>query len=516
MPTIHGRSERHVVIDKRPGLYLSFPDVARVDDRIVCVYRESEGHHHPKHHRLLWRVSEDLGRSFGDARILHPSSGHCPRISLLPGGDLAVVSDGTPPLMAWSADKGRTFAAMATQRLQHALPDRVMERDTLTLLTTAHLHRGSAPFSQAGQAPTEQMVYVSHDRGASWDPLAVQARDACLMLCEASMVRLPDDRLLVLMRENSGVYEPMYYSLGSPDGSQWSEPRPTPLIGHRPTLGLTSAGKLLVTYRSVGPDLCTAAWLGDLSEWGEFAVHGLAPSPVNPRLTDEGLFVANAAGEEACARWALRPITSPVSARAELKLRLRVEEAEEKACCVRFGGIWWSVTPGAIRPLVKGARSVRLPEGSVDLAFAYEPGAKRARVSLRVDGRLRARREVDMDVAARPVIVGNGSIEKDNAGRWLVERMSLSISEPRYGREYRWAWKPDDGLPDAWARANVLELQNARGVWGGDMGYSGWCELPDGSFFCAYHHAVASEPGYRQSWTSWIQGSFFSAEDFAR
>ena len=42
------------------------------------------------------------------------------------------------------------------------------------------------------------------------------------------MVRLPDGRILALLRENSFVYEPMYAVLSADDGNTWSRPGPPP------------------------------------------------------------------------------------------------------------------------------------------------------------------------------------------------------------------------------------------------------------------------------------------------
>ena len=78
----------------------------------------------------------------------------------------------------------------------------------------------------------------------------------------------------------------MYAVLSEDGGATWTLPRPTPLIGHRPTLGLTRAGNLLVTYRNVGPDPGTAAWSGSVEELlTDFTVAGRVPDPSHgPRL----------------------------------------------------------------------------------------------------------------------------------------------------------------------------------------------------------------------------------------
>ena len=96
----------------------------------------------------------------------------------------------------------------------------------------------------------------------------------------------------------------------------------------------------------------------------------------------------------------------------------------------------------------------------------------------------------------------------------MWRRVSLRIAEPRYGRDYAWDWTPRDGLPDAMSRAQVLELKNARGASFADFGYSGWAELPDGRFFCAYHHAEGDDPDYKPGMVSHVAGTWFTESDF--
>lgn len=502
-------AERRVVIDRRSGAYLSFPDVAFAGEgRLVAVYQESESHH-PRSRRLLWRVSDDLGRTWKPQGVLRAYGGHCPRLSVHSDGRMAMISDG-PGMIGWSYDRGERFDVQTVGGLEHSMPDRLIEMPDGACLTTAHVHRGQAPAPVCGQPPTEQMVFRSHNRGKNFAALSLLSHDPALSLCEASMCLLPDGRLLALMRENSGVYEPMYCRISEDGGRTWAEPAPTPLIGHRPTVGVTLGGKLLVTYRDVGPRQRTAAWLGDLDELTDFEVHGRLPED-GWRLTDEGLFVAGTGGREGGFRLALRPISWPLSARAEFSLSVSVEQAGENGLGVRFGGVWWRILPGFIRPMVAGGRNIRLPEGVAKLRLRYEPGM----VTLAVNGRTRKRLPVAADVTARAVAVGNRDLEKDNAAAFGLHAMRLCIEEPRYARAYSWAWEPGMGLPNAWERARVLTLRDAPGAWFGDMGYSGWCETAPGFFFCAYHHADADAPGYEPGKSAWIEGVTFTTEDFS-
>ena len=362
MPTLSRRPERHVVIDRRQGHYLCFPDVCRADDgRLLVAYNEFDRHVGTRR-RLLLRESTDHGRSWSEPRILRAENGHCPRFSRLSSGQMT-LSDDAGSLLFWSANQGRDWCSQHMAGVSHGLLDRILELDADTLLLTGHAARGGVALPATRQPLIEQMVYRSTNRGQTWAPWTVLARDPNLMLCEASMVRLPDETILALMRENSFVYEPMYACVSTDDGDTWSEPRPTPLIGHRPTLGLTSGGGLLATYRNLGPDGGTAAWLGSVEELcSDFMVHGLAPSPGNPALTEDGLLIRNANGPEAPARYALRPITDPQRAVAELEARVLCRAAETNGCGLRFG-VWWKIFPDRIVAELPDAEPVRLRRG---------------------------------------------------------------------------------------------------------------------------------------------------------
>lgn len=511
MPTLSRRAERHVVIDRRPGHYLCFPDVCRADDgRLLVAYNEFDRHVGTRR-RLLLRESADHGRSWSEPRILRAENGHCPRFSRLSSGQMT-LSDDAGSLLFWSANQGRDWCSQHMAGVSHGLLDRILELDADTLLLTGHAARGGVALPATRQPLIEQMVYRSTNRGQTWAPWTVLARDPNLMLCEASMVRLPDGTILALMRENSFVYEPMYACVSTDDGDTWSEPRPTPLIGHRPTLGLTSGGGLLATYRNLGPDGGTAAWLGSVEELcSDFMVHGLAPSPGNPALTEDGLLIRNANGPEAPARYALRPITDPQRAVAELEARVLCRAAETNGCGLRFG-VWWKIFPDRIVAELPDAEPVRLRRGRFqNIRLVYAGGV----VSLFVNGR--PRQEISVDARAadtRPMVFGTRHASEENGGEHVWQSLRLRITEPRYDRTYRWDWNAGQGLPDAQARARVLELANDRKASPPDYGYSGWCELPDGRFFCVFHHGGGDSPDYRPGFSSHVRGCWFEASDF--
>ncbi len=515
MPSLARDSARHVVIDQRAGHYLCFPDVCLGDaGRLVCVYREGDQHVATRS-RLLARTSDDLGATWSGGHVLLEDGGHCPRITRLPGSRLAgsrllVIDDHSQSLYE-STDNADSFRRIQCRGAYIPLPDRIMPLPDGTLLTTGHTHRGEHSRPTIGQAPSEQMTFLSRDGGVKWRSHSVLAYDPRLVLCEGSMTALADGTLLALMRENSFVHEPMYACRSTDNGATWSDPRPTPLIGHRPCLGLTPGGRLLVTYRNVGPDGGTAAWLGDLEELEtDFRVHGLHPAPDNPRPTPEGLLISNDEGPDRCVRYALRPITDPEASRAELDVEVLAHHGQDNACGVHFCG-WWRITPSALLPPGDAQPLPLEPGRPVRLGLRYAPG----RVSALLDGQPVLSLDAPAArIANRPILIGHASLSRGNGGSQLWRALSLSISEPRYLRDYAWRWDHAQGHPDAWARARVLELANDRHARFGDYGYSGWAALPDGRYFCAFHHGGGDAPDYDPGRSSHVRGAWIEESDF--
>ena len=509
MPTLHDHMDRHSVVDARPGRYLSFPDICQAGNGdVLVVYREAD-QHVASSRRLLLARSIDGGRTWGDPEEFTPAGGHCPRLTQSETGAVLCIDD-NPSTLYRSEDNGRIWSGLQANGLAHCIWDRPLELGAGALLTAGHLHRGTHPHPSIGQPPAEQMTYLSEDGGVTWKPLSVINHHPHLVLCEASLARFPDGRILALLRENSSVHEPMYLCESLDQGRTWSDPEPTPLIGHRPCLGLTRAGDLLVTYRNTAPDGGTAAWMGTEAELRAtgYQPHCLA-RPTAPALENHGLRI-EAAGPSDCALYCLRPLTDPAQARATLEATVRVNRAERNGCMIHFG-VWWRVFPDRILPDIPGARALSLPAGQHNsLRFSYDRGA----LTLHINNRKRRAYRLEADsVRRRPILFGIPP-GKENTGSHCWTQLSLHIQEPRYLRDYVWRWKPENGLPDAWATRHVLELKNGRGAWRGDYGYSGWIEISPGEFLSAYHHAQGDADGYRADYTAQVVCTRFFTRDF--
>lgn len=522
MPTLTDKVDRHTVIDRRDGEYLCFPDVVRTDDgTLIAAYNEQDKHIQPDRRVPLVRVSRDGGRTWGDICRLKMERSHCPRLIKLSDNEIILADHGN--IFFRSLDNGDTWEPFRAEGLGHDMIDRPVFLGNDSFITTGHNHVGEA-YPAIRQPNTEQMVYHSHNRGHSWDRLGPVAVERNLVLCEGSMIQLADGRILAIMRENSFVYEPMYCCISGDFGVSWSRPVPTPLIGHRPTVGLIDDGRLLVTYRNVAPDPGTAAWVGSLDELlSGFQVHGRHVDSMNPKLTAEGLHVKNDAGDECMVRYALRPMTDPRSATASLEAEVRVNSAGENGCGLRLG-VWWRVYPDCIVPEIfeKDEESgefhpvrldaISIPAGEFNtIRLEYAKG----RVTLFVNGDERFSLDIEPDEwATRPILFGAPMPFEDNAVDCIWKRLSLHIDEPAMGSSYAWDWTPEHGYPDQWAQDNVLELKNDRHAAAPDFGYSGWTTMEDGSFYCVHHFGGGTEEEYEPLHSAHILGTRFSLEDF--
>lgn len=522
MPSLTDIDERHTVIDRRDGEYLCFPDVVRSGDgTLVVAYNESDKHVQPNRRTLLVRSSRDGGQTWGDIVRMDVEKSHCPRLTLFPGNEILLADHADH--FHRSLDNGLTWKPLRAEGLRHDMFDRVLDLGNGGLLTTGHNHVGK-PYSAIGQANTEQMVYRSDDGGCHWKRLGPIAMERNLVLCEASMVALPDGRILALLRENSFVYEPMYVCLSGDFGNTWSRAVPTPLIGHRPTMGLIEDGRLLVTYRNVAPDPGTAAWVGTLDELlSGFRVHGRHAKANNPAMTSEGLRVKNEPGLDGVVRYALRPMTDPRTATASLEAEVRVDEAGTNGCGLRLG-VWWRLYPDCIVPETfktdkeTGAmRSVLLDPIAIpmDRFNTIRLDYGHGEVTLSVNGREMYSLSVGDDLSVtRPILVGAPYPFEENEVDCTWRSISQRVDEPLMGETYEWRWEAGDGMPDQWALDNVLELKNDRHAASPDFGYSGWTTMEDGSFYCVHHHGGGDDEDYEPLFTAHVMGTRFSLDDF--
>ena len=93
----------------------------------------------------------------------------------------------------------------------------------------------------------------SQDRGRSWPDFVVfyEDRKGDINPSETDVVRLPDGRLLAMIRANSALR--LYRSYSDDEGQTWSPIEPTELPGQCPALIYLASGDILCAYRDMRP-----------------------------------------------------------------------------------------------------------------------------------------------------------------------------------------------------------------------------------------------------------------------
>ncbi|MGC9316684.1 MAG: sialidase family protein [Armatimonadota bacterium] len=253
-------------ISRDDSIYECFPDVCRTNTgRLVITYRESDSHRAETFSHLVYRVSDDDGRTWSERTYLirEEAQGgvlhkwNCPRISQLSDGRITILCDGflQPPgegssqydssVSLWiSTDGGDSFGGRVETPVSGIVPDRLVELRSGRLLLGTHVRTPEL------DGVYRQMVHISDDGGESWRGPVTVCCTHHYDACEGGIVQLPGGELLCYMRDNSRTGRPGPKCISLDDGEDWLGPFDTPMNGcHRPVPGLTRSGHVMVLYR---------------------------------------------------------------------------------------------------------------------------------------------------------------------------------------------------------------------------------------------------------------------------
>jgi hypothetical protein len=264
MPNVEGRMLREsVTISRNDEIYECFPDLMRLETgTLLCVYRESNNHTAEDFCDLVWRTSDDDGKTWGNRHVLvesRPADGelmkwNCPRTGVLADGRVYILCDqyprftghedeGSTTWIWWSNDGGETWADPVDTGVKGIVPDQLCELPSGRLLL-------SKQEREPMTGKLRQRVCISDDGGRTWSDSVEIAFHPDLHLCEGSILRLPDGTLVCYMRENSMKGLPVYKAISKDDGESWVGPFETPMHGgHRPVAGFLPSGHVMVVYR---------------------------------------------------------------------------------------------------------------------------------------------------------------------------------------------------------------------------------------------------------------------------
>ncbi len=246
------------LVSRDDRFYQAWPDLVRTaSGDLLCVFTECNHHADRANSRLMLTRSTDRGRTWCEKYPLSgkaPDREHfldCARISCLADGSLAIVcnyqrgADGPPQILLWRGDReGRHFDGPVLTPAYGIVPTK------LTVTKSGRWILGAHFYCDQKSGNLEESIWYSDDCGANWSRRIVAAADSRYQLCEGDIVVLPDNTLVMLLRENSSMGYDCMKVISHDDGQTWQGVYQVPIPGcHRPTSLLLPDGNCLITYR---------------------------------------------------------------------------------------------------------------------------------------------------------------------------------------------------------------------------------------------------------------------------
>lgn len=508
-----------VVIDKREDRYISFPDIVRTSSgKLVIAYREADIHYPPDTSQTFMILADSLdeGRTWTNfRRYPHQPreqslwAWHCPRLTLISDGRIALVCDLAAPKLgiaqlyvSVSSDECATWSEPVDTGAAGIVPDRIVEISPSEWIYTAH-------YSSPRGTPTfYQFVVATTDSGETWTKRSVISDDPNCLLCEGSIAKSADGKLVCYLRENSFIHYPSFVSTSIDNGHSWTHPLPHPTHGHRPCAGYIDDTNILVTYRNVAGNPGLSAWIGEAEESGREA-GGIDLDGRAVRMTNEGLFIQSDGGPSSAAEFLCPPVAgwnSPFYAAAEV----RCETNSVFGAGLRAGGVLRLTSNSAafdhLHRFPEGPKYIRFGERALDATkfHRYEIIYTPPRFEIRIDGHsvMTGVVSVEPSVSERRVTFGNLTETAaphvryhKHEGLSVWRSVEVRATEPS-GEVTSWEWDYRSGkFPNQYQRDKTFQIDSEEsGLWP-ESGYSGWVRLNKHQFYCVdYRRGDAQKP----------------------
>ncbi|MEH7179314.1 sialidase family protein [Neobacillus vireti] len=251
-------------ISKDNNVYEAFPRVAlTAAGNLICAFTECNHHGDRSYTRIVYTISTDRGRTWGEKLPLTESTEglnyyyDCVGLTRLNDGRLVVVvnmsnhSEGfaqgnynqSENVLYFGDVEGNNWVGPIKTPVTGIVPDNLLELNSGRWIITTHKKSKQHEF-------LEQQLWYSDNQGTDWiGPITVASKEG-LHLCEASILTLSDGTLVAYLRENSGEGWDGFKAISKDYGETWDGPYRVPLPGcHRPVAGRLQNGNVLITYR---------------------------------------------------------------------------------------------------------------------------------------------------------------------------------------------------------------------------------------------------------------------------
>lgn len=257
-------SIKQFLVSRDDSIYEAFPAIVLTEkDNLVCVFLECTRHTDRSFTRIVYKISHDRGRTWGEKIPLTEGTeglGYyydCPSISRLKDNRLVIVTnriiqnkdtewhsfDETITEMYFGNTEGTNWEGPIETPVKGIVPDTLCELSTGRWLLSCHQKSKKHGY-------LEQMLWYTDNRGESWVGPVTLASQKGLNFCEVSILQLPDQTLVAFLRENSGTGLGCYKAISKDQGKTWEGPYCMPIPGcHRPVARMLRSGKIMLTYR---------------------------------------------------------------------------------------------------------------------------------------------------------------------------------------------------------------------------------------------------------------------------
>lgn len=504
--------------------YLSFPDVVLTSTgALLAVYRDADIHYpaDTPTTELVLIESHDQGDSWKNSREfpVYPKhrpqqdfAWHCPRLQRMSDGRIAFLCDITQPpgflpeiFISFSEDDGKTWSTPVDTGARGIMPDRLLELSKTEWVFAYH-------WKDYDVGTLAEYLYATEDAGESWQFRSKVGADARYSLCEASLIQLPDSRLVAYLRENSFLHMPTYVCYSEDKGHTWSEPQPHPTSGHRPSAGVLDDGSVLLTYRNVAGEPGLTAWLGSADEIA-ISVSRKDLGGSGEEALAEGIRVCSKGGEWEGVEYTFPPLME-WSDSLELQTRLQRIKGESGSCVLRAGALLYvekdeirlcqrrteqSEEEVEIREEVLGTYSL---DTSIFHTYSLRLSAGTFYVSVDGSEVITAAILEQPYFRDRKVAFGHLKPDPPNKGGFVNHNGEFVFSSLDYklerndGVRHEFSWCISSGtLPDQYHRDTCVQLDyETCGDWE-EAGYSGWIHVSEQKKFCIdYRRGEAKNP----------------------
>lgn len=256
--SLYNSSMQTGIVTRNDDVWQGHPDVAFFQGYFYVVFRQSFRHRETGTTQIMLTRSRNGFRYSKPVCIAESTDRYnCPRLSVI-NNNLIIICDkveqsedfigsenntSKTQIILWGSNNGVEWSSPVPTNITGILPDRIQTADDGSHLIATHTSDGETKHLVQFVWKSERNIFLSNwTRHHIAD---IENRN----LCEGSICNTGSG-LVCLMRENSQLGEPVYWSFSSNNGITWSSAKKTRMFGgHRPVLGQMSSGNYLTTYR---------------------------------------------------------------------------------------------------------------------------------------------------------------------------------------------------------------------------------------------------------------------------